>query len=121
MAEVDVTKLTPKEQREYRRQRVWYTVDELSIFVVCIVAVVLAGAINQRLQGQRATLDAVWLDPLNLLISLPLSLGAYGFAHSKFRFNDARKPPWWKRATIAVSYALSSTTLTSWGRTIAGG
>ena len=83
-------------------QRIVYYLDEMSILFFSVVAVVFSDAITKRARGQLASIDDLALDWLNLLISALLALLTYGMLNTKFKYNDNKKPPYYKRLSNSI-------------------
>lgn len=91
-----------RERKQDIRQRIIYYVDELSILLISVISVILSDAITKRAKGHFATVGDLSLDWLNLLISALLALLSYGMFNTKFKYNDNKKPPYYKRLSTSI-------------------
>jgi hypothetical protein len=91
-----------REKKEDIKLRVIYYVDELSILLISVISVILSDAITKRARGKLATVGDLALDWLNLLISALLALLSYGMFNTKFKYNDNKKPPYYKRLSNSI-------------------
>jgi hypothetical protein len=95
---------------ETLKDKVIYWVDELSIFLVVIMAVIFADALVKRSQGHPAALADVFIDPLNLILSAVIGTIVYGSMVQSWKVR-ADKPPWPKRAASAILQGIAWRTL----------
>jgi len=84
------------------RKKILYYVDEISILLFTIGAVVASDALMKRAKGQQASTGDFFTDWLNLGLSIFLALGTYGSMYTKWKFNDSKKPPFPKRLSSAI-------------------
>ena len=90
-----------------RRQLVWRYIDEGSVFLILVAAIVvsdLATRSRHRVQFSWVRLAACFIAAISL----------YGSMHSQWRVTKGAEPPWFKRAVIAASYGISSDTIAAW-------
>lgn len=91
-----------------------YYIDEFSIFLFSILAVVIADAVGQRIKGKMASTDVVFLDWLNILISVFIAVISYGSTYTKFKYNDKEKPSYIKRASSVLLQGIAWRTIVGW-------
>ena len=99
-----------------RRHIVWYFIDEASILLVGVLAVVFAKAFRMFVKGRHPTWADVFTGSLEMVLALLATVVLYAGVHS---FGPARaagrseewsvrgKPAWGKRALVMVSYGLN--------------
>jgi len=95
---------------ENLKQRVIYWIDELSILLVVMLAVIFADALVKRAQGRPAALEDIFLDPLNLILSGVIGMIVYGSIVQSWKVRT-EKPPWPKRAAAAILQGIAWRTL----------
>ena len=103
-----------KKERSDTFKKVIYYIDEFSIFVFSIVSVVIADAVGQRIKGKMASTDVVFLDWLNIVISVFIAVISYGSTYTKFKYNDKEKPPYLKRASVVILQGIAWRTIVGW-------
>lgn len=113
-----MTKITKKEEeaiaqeeakrKEILRSKICYYFDELSVFIFVVIGVIFQQAIIKRAQGQPAYMTDVFLDWLNLMISMIIGLTIYGTVHTQWKFNDKKKAPFIKRLITALSLGMAT-------------
>ena len=106
---------TTDEKRERKRKlriaKIWYYVDEFSIFLIVLAGVVLSDAIQKRAQGQLAGTGDLFLDSFNLVISAIISITAYASINTRFKYNDKGKPRWITRVSTGLGLGVMWRTL----------
>lgn len=100
-----------RKERSHRTRVVLYWIDECLVLFISVVSVVIADTLVKRSQGRPAAIGDVFLDPLNLVVSAFLALIVYGSMYTKWRYNDADKPPFFKRAANAALQGVAWRTL----------
>ena len=80
------------DKRALKRAKIIYYLDEMSVLLAVLISVIFSDAIAKRASGQIATTGDLQLDWINLVISSFLALITYGTLHTKFVFNDKKKP-----------------------------
>jgi len=85
-----------------KKAKLLYYIDEFSVLLATLVAVIFSDAMAKRASGQLATSGDLLLDWMNLVLSGILALITYGSLHTQFTFNDKKKPPLFKRLSTAV-------------------
>jgi hypothetical protein len=101
-------------KKEERRQKTWYYIDELSILLITFASVFLSDAVNHITEfgfNGKASLTFEWVE---ILVAAMLSVVVYASVHSKFKYNDNAKPPYIKRASIAILQGIAWRTVVSW-------
>ena len=100
--------------KQLRKSKILYFIDEFSILLFALAAVVISEAFIMRAKGQMATTDVIYLDWLNLVISAMLALISYGSLHTQWKYNDKSKPAYYKRVISAVSNGVMWRTIMGW-------
>ena len=100
--------------KQLRHSKLIYYIDELSILLFVMAAVVVAEAFVMRSKGQMATLEVVYLDWLNLIISGVLAIIAYSGLHTVWKYNDKSKLPYMKRVVTGISQGIMWRTIIGW-------
>ena len=99
---------------QLRRSKLIYYIDEFSILLFALVAVIISEAFVMRAKGQMATADVIYLDWVNLIISCILALISYGTLHTQWKYNDKNKAPYFKRVIGAFSQGIMWRTIMGW-------
>jgi hypothetical protein len=102
------------ERKARRKAKVLYYIDEFSILLATLLAVVFSDAIATRASGGSATSGDILLDWVNMTISGILALVTYATLHTQFKFNDKKKPPYIKRLTTALSQGIAWRVVIGW-------
>jgi hypothetical protein len=102
------------ERKELRRKKAFYYLDEFSIFLFSVAAVIFADAIDQRIKGRNASAEVILLDWLNVLISIFLAIITYGAVHTQFKYSDEDKAPYFKRASTALLQGIAWRSIVGW-------
>jgi hypothetical protein len=106
--------LEKKEKKKDTFKKFIYYVDEFSIFLFSIAAVVLADAIGQRIKGKMASVDVVFIDWLNVLVSVIIAVISYGSSYTVFKYNDKEKPSYVKRVSAVILQGIAWRTVVGW-------
>lgn len=91
-----------------RRARMAYYLDEGSILVVTVLSVLFSKAFRLRTHGHTPHWSDVWTGSLDLVMAIFSAVGVYGAVHTGWKYSDARKAPWLKRALAAVAYGATA-------------
>ena len=102
------------DKKAIQRAKFIYYIDEFSVLVATLIAVVFSDAIGKRASGQVAVSGDLLLDWINLIISGILALVTYGTLHTQFVFNDKKKPPYIKRLTTALLQGIAWRSIIGW-------
>ena len=97
-----------KKDKEIRKSKIIYYLDECSIFLFVVIGVIFQQAILKRAMGQKAYITDIFIDWFNLMVSMMIGLTIYGTIHSQWRFNDKKKPPYIKRLITALSLGMAT-------------
>jgi hypothetical protein len=92
----------------------WYYLDELSIFLVLVVAIYIADVASRWHSHHHVTFDIE--DWVKVAESVIVAFTVYGGMDSRLRMTDMTKPPWLKRAGKAIAYGISADTIAGWTR-----
>lgn len=102
------------DKKQLRRSKFIYYLDEFSILMFALAAVIISEAFIMRAKGMAATTDVIYLDWLNLIISAMLALISYGSLHTQWKYNDKSKPGYYKRVISAISTGVMWRTIMGW-------
>lgn len=96
--------MPPKDTRTEAQKRLHYYFDEAIVFLVMLLVVLFRETITQALKGDPIT---------NMVIKMPrivagvvLTILVYGKFHDSFKYNERKKPPLYKRLTLAIGFGL---------------
>lgn len=93
-----------EEIRRDRRRRVLYVLDEISMWLATTLAVLLSDAMKDMAKRGWTSWDHLHLNVLTVLVASLVSIISYGALHTKFKYNDARKPPYLQRLSTSLLY-----------------
>ena len=102
------------DKKAMQKAKLIYYIDEFSILLATLIAVIFSDAIAKRASGMAATSGDLMLDWINLVISGILALVTYGTLHTQFVFNDKKKPPYIKRLTTALLQGVAWRSIIGW-------
>ena len=102
------------DKKALKKAKLLYYLDEISVLIITLLAVIFSDAISKRASGQVATSGDLLLDWVNLVISGILALVTYGTLHTQFVFNDKKKPPYIKRLTTALLQGIAWRSIIGW-------
>ena len=98
-------KLTAEEKAEAKKNRlknILYFIDEFSILLASVVAVISSEVVFKAVKGQKLNSGDIQLNWLNVIISSMIAVITYGSMYTKFKPSDAAKPPYIKRLANAL-------------------
>jgi hypothetical protein len=98
---------------EHRKKKIMYYVDELSVFIICIIGVALSDTIQKISDGHLATANDIFLTWPQFLVSSLIAIMVYGGMYTKWKYNDENKPAWIKRASSALLQGVAWRTMVS--------
>lgn len=108
------------EEQEKEKELFWkkvkYYFQEFFILFMTFVGVLISDAMSQRSKGNIATLNDIYYDWLNLLLSAAGALICYGTLFTKFKYNDSTKPPLIKRGVTALALGIAWRTGIGWAQ-----
>jgi len=90
-----------------KKVHVLYYLDEVSVLLLGIVAVVFSEAIKKVVYGKTVTKADLFLGWPQLVVSCVVAIGYYGSVNQIWKFNDRKKPNWFKRASTAILLGIS--------------
>jgi hypothetical protein len=89
------------------RLHVIYFIDEFSIWLATVVAVLLSDAVRSMAKHKDLTWASLHINSLTVVVASLLSVITYGIMHTKtFKYKDSRKPPYFQRLATALLYGL---------------
>ena len=88
---------------EHKKKKFIYYVDEISVFIFCIIGVALSNTIQSLINGDIKDFFVSWPQ---LLASSIMAIIVYGAMYQSWKQIDS-KPPWIKRAGNALMHGMA--------------
>jgi hypothetical protein len=102
-------------KKELKKYKIIYFVDELSIFLVSIAAVLLSDLVAMAVNRGISNVGDVFITWPQLLIASLITIITYGSMYTNFNYSDKSKPPWIKRAANGALQGIAWKSLVSIG------
>ena len=88
---------------ERRKKKLGYYLDEISVFLFCVIGVALSNTIQSLIEGSISNFFVSWPQ---LLASSIMAVIVYGAMYQSWKQVDS-KPPWIKRAGNALLHGIA--------------
>jgi hypothetical protein len=103
-----------KKKGKLLRDKIIYYIDEGLVLLLTVIAVVFSDALMVRIKGEKAATGNIFLDSINIIISILIAIVVYSLVYIKSRPGDKDRPPFIKRAANSILNGIAWRTIAGW-------